>query len=83
MDSTRWERYRPRAGDIIKRGGFSCGYLATEGLEFETTDRYGTEALEAGGQAQWLAQRDQNPRQWINRLKMAHVELEAMSPYLE
>lgn len=67
---------------VQRIGGFSCGYMATEGLEFETADRYGDEAAEAGGQAQWLAQLDADPRRWARRLDLARVEVEGMLPYV-
>jgi len=63
-------------------GGFSLGYIATEGLEFETADRYGDEIAAIGGIASWLAQLDADPRQWIQRLDMARVEVEALLPYV-
>ena len=62
-------------------GGFSLGYIATEGMEFETADRYSKEVTQAGGLAQWLARLDTDPRNWAHRLDMARVEIEAMTPY--
>ncbi len=62
-------------------GGFSMGYIETEGLEFETADRYGDEIAKAGGLAAWIAQLDADPQQWAQRLDLARVEVEAMRPY--
>ncbi len=67
---------------LEREGGFSLGYIATEGMEFETPDRYSHEVAQAGGLAQWLARLDADPRHWAHRLDMARVEVEAMSPYV-
>lgn len=66
---------------LERAGGFSLGYIATEGMEFETADRYSEEVAQAGGLAQWIARLDADPRNWAHRLEMARVEIEAMSPY--
>jgi len=69
---------------FLKRaGGFSLGYIPAEGLEFETADRYGDDIARVGGQAQWLAQLDADPRQWAHRLDLARLETEGMVPYVE
>ena len=67
---------------LERAGGFSLGYIATEGMEFETADRYGDQIAQAGGQSRWLAQLDADPRNWAHRLDMARVEVEAMSPHV-
>jgi len=64
-------------------GGFSFGYIATDGMEFETADRYQDQVQEAGGLSQWMAQLDADPAKWARRLDMARVEIEGMLPYLE
>ena len=64
------------------RDGFAQGYLETNGLEFETADRFEDKVTAAGGLAQWLAQLDADPRRWVQRLEMARVEVEAMLPYM-
>jgi len=66
---------------LERAGSFSLGYIATEGMEFETPDRYGEEIAQAGGLAPWLARLDADPRNWAHRLDMARVEVEAMTPY--
>ena len=66
---------------LERAGGFSLGYMATEGMEFETADRYGDEIAQAGGLAPWVARLDADPRNWAHRLDMARVEIEAMTPY--
>jgi hypothetical protein len=62
-------------------GGFSLGYLQTEGLEFETPDRYGREVALAGGREAWLEQFDADPQRWLERLELARGHLQAMMPY--
>jgi hypothetical protein len=68
---------------LQRRGGFSIGYCATEGLEFETADRYGDQVAAAGGLEAWMAQLDADPQRWIERLDVARVEVAAAVPYLE
>jgi hypothetical protein len=62
-------------------GGFSFGYVATEGLEFETPDRYGEEIEAAGGRSAWLEQFDSDLHQWVHRLDMACNHVAAMIPF--
>ncbi len=66
---------------IQRTGRFSTDYIETEGLEFETADRYSDEIAKAGGRAAWIAQIDADPSQWAQRLDLARVEVEAMQPY--
>lgn len=67
---------------LQRAGGFSLGYAATEGLEFETADRFADQVAAAGGLEQWVAQIDADPRQWANRLDLARIEVEAAIPYV-
>ena len=67
---------------LQRRGDFSFGYLETEGLEFETPDRYPAEVAQAGGAAQWSEQLDDDPQHWAHRLELARIEVEAMIPFL-
>jgi hypothetical protein len=64
-------------------GGFTLGYMETEGMEFETPDRYQDQVQAAGGLSQWIAQLDADPAKWAHRLDMARVEVEGMLPYME
>jgi hypothetical protein len=66
---------------IGRAGGFTLGYLAAEGLEFETADRYADEIAAAGGLARWIARLDADPREWAQRLELARLEVEAALPY--
>lgn len=66
---------------LLHTGGFSLGHLETEGLEFETADRYSREILDAGGYDAWLEQLDSDPRRWLHRLEVARVEIEGMLPF--
>jgi len=65
-----------------QRGGFTFGYVETEGLEFETPDRFPGEVAQAGGVAAWSEQLDDDPQHWTNRLELARVEVEAMIPFV-
>ena len=66
---------------LLHAGGFTLGYVATEGLEFETGDRYPDQIAAAGGYDRWLAQLDADPRRWAHRLDAARIEVEAMVPF--
>jgi hypothetical protein len=68
---------------IQRAGGLSLGYIATEGLEFETADRYADEVASAGGLERWIAQLDADPRRWIERLELARIEVTSALPYLD
>jgi hypothetical protein len=65
-----------------RAGGFAIDYIETEGLEFETADRYADEVAQAGGLAQWIARLDADPRRWVERLEVARVEIAAALPYM-
>ena len=62
-------------------GGFSLGYIATEGLEFETPARYKEEIIAAGGYEVWLERRDADPNRWLHRLDFVRTHLKAMMPF--
>jgi hypothetical protein len=66
---------------LQQRGDFSLGYLETEGLEFETPDRFLAEVARAGGVAQWSEQLDDDPQHWAMRLELARIEVAAMLPF--
>lgn len=66
---------------LQQRGEFTFGYLETEGLEFETPDRFAAEVARAGGVAQWSEQLDDDPQHWAHRLELARIEVAAMLPY--
>jgi hypothetical protein len=61
--------------------GFSLGYTATEGLEFETPVRHGEEIEAMGGYSEWLKQRDSDLDQWVRRLDIARTHVEAMKSF--
>jgi hypothetical protein len=67
---------------LQRAGGFALGYVATEGLEFETADRFADEVAEDGGVESWIARIDADPRQWALRLELARIEVEAAAPYV-
>lgn len=51
--------------------GFRCEQLLTEGLEFETGDRYPEEVARAGGLAGWNATLDRDADRWTFRMRIA------------
>jgi hypothetical protein len=59
---------------LCRGAGMTLGYLETEGMEFETLDRYGDELAALGGAQAWLERFDADPRQWVVRLELAHAE---------
>lgn len=59
------------------------GYLATEGMEFETLDRYESELESLGGARAWIDRFDADPRQWLSRLDLARAEAAAAIAYSE
>ena len=65
----------------IECAGQTLGYIVTEGLEFETADRYADQITAAGGLGQWIDALDTNPQRWIERLEIARIEVASMLPY--
>ena len=63
-------------------GCFSLAYLPTEGLEFETPDRFPQEVQAAGGLEGWLRDFDSDPQRWLDRLELAGGHLRAMMPFI-
>lgn len=58
-------------------GGFSRAERETEGLEFETGDRFPEQIRRAGGHAAWLAELDRDAERWVERTRIASVIVEA------
>jgi hypothetical protein len=50
---------------------FRCEQVLTEGLEFETGDRFPGEVARAGGLAAWNAARDREAERWAFRVRLA------------
>lgn len=59
----------------------TLGYLETEGLEFETLDRYGDEIAVLGGAEAWMNRMDADPQNWVLRLELARLEVAAIAAY--
>jgi hypothetical protein len=57
----------------------SIGYVATEGLEWETPDRYVDEIAAASGLDSWVANYDADPQHWEFRLQLALHEVAAIN----
>lgn len=68
---------------VERAGGLTLGYIVTEGLEFETADRYADQICAAGGLERWIAQLDADPRRWIERLEIARLEVASALPYMD
>ncbi len=66
---------------IKARGQLSLGYCETEGLEFETGDRFVDEIARMGGIANWIARLDQDAQQWLVRLDLARAEMVSAMAY--
>lgn len=66
---------------LCRGAGLSLGYSETEGMEFETLDRYGDELEALGGAEAWLARFDADPRQWLGRLALAQAEAASAIAY--
>ena len=64
---------------LLRQGGFNLTYRATEGLEFETADRYADQVATCGGLNAWIDRIDRDPRQWALRLELARVEVQAIA----
>jgi hypothetical protein len=62
-------------------GAFSLDYAATEGLEFETPDRFEDQVTVLGGVEAWVARLDSDVREWALRLEIAQAEVAALLPY--
>ncbi|HEY8601968.1 MAG TPA: hypothetical protein VIL85_26315 [Thermomicrobiales bacterium] len=57
---------------LLRRAGeFRCEQILTEGLEFESGDRFPEEIARAGGLAAWNAANDRDTARWIFRTRLA------------
>lgn len=57
---------------LLRRLGLRVTYLETNGLSFETADRYADLIDRCGGYGAWLAQHVNTPAGWAHRLGIAH-----------
>lgn len=64
---------------LARQPELTIGYAATEGLEWETPDRYADEIEHAGGLDAWLAAYDADPDHWAFRARLAAYEIEAIA----
>lgn len=67
-----WPLYLARLPDLI------IGYAATEGLEWETPDRYADEIAMMGGLDAWSADFDSKTEHWAQRMRIGLHEVEAI-----
>ena len=63
---------------VMRQPELTLGYHETEGLEFETLDRF---ALPDEARKGWLAQIDTDPQQWAVRLDLARIEVESIAAH--
>lgn len=68
---------------IQQAGGFTLAEIKAEGLEYETAEKFAERSAQAGGEAAWKAQIDNDLRHWIHRLNLARIEAESMLPFSE
>ena len=66
---------------LLGRNSFHVDHRACEGLEFETSDRFGPEIEAAGSYGAWEAQMSADPARWAFRLKVALLIAEAAVRY--
>jgi hypothetical protein len=60
---------------LCRAAGLRLGYRETEGMEFETLDRFTDDLAALGGAQGWIAAFDADPRQWLARLDLARAEI--------
>ncbi|MBO9343909.1 MAG: hypothetical protein J7454_18315, partial [Roseiflexus sp.] len=66
---------------LQRTGRYAIGAIETEGLEYETADRFPDAVAAAGGIDAWKARIDADPREWALRLEIARLEVEATIAY--
>lgn len=67
-----WPLYLARIPNLV------IGYTATEGLEWETPDRYADEIAMMGGLDAWIADFDGKTEHWAQRMRIGLHEVEAI-----
>ncbi len=63
---------------LAQQAGLTLTYCATEGLEFETLDRYADEVTALGSARAWLDRFDADPRNWLMRIDLARTAIAAL-----
>lgn len=56
---------------LLKRAGFMIDYVQVDGLDYESADRYQSQAADAEQQRLHVAEVDANPQQWARRVEIA------------
>ncbi|MEF3273543.1 MAG: hypothetical protein K6356_03955 [Chloroflexus sp.] len=64
---------------LAQQAGLRLTYRATEGLEFETLDRYADEVAALGGAQAWLDRFDADLRNWLMRMDLARAVIAALN----
>jgi SAM-dependent methyltransferase len=57
---------------LLKRAGFTIETVEVNGLDYESADRFQTEAADAEKQRRAAGVVDENPKQWARRVEIAH-----------
>jgi len=58
-----------------------CAYLPTEGLEYETADRFAPEIAAAGGYDAWIAAGERDPHRWKFRTRYINEVADTLAAY--
>jgi len=58
-----------------------CAYLPTEGLEYETADRFAPEIVAAGGYDAWVAAGERDPHRWKFRTRYINEVADTLASY--
>lgn len=67
---------------VAQQLGIPLHYIATDGLEFETLDRYADVLEQQGGAAAWRAHFDSDVAQWAQRLETTTLEVAAIQRWM-
>ncbi len=65
---------------VLAQGGLTVAYVETDGMEYETADRYPEEVAADGGIEAWTEQQSLSPANWVLRLAYAHAIASAAMP---
>lgn len=64
---------------LAQQAGLTMAYRATEGLEFETLDRFTDEVAALGSAEAWIERFDADLRNWLMRVDLARTVIAALA----
>ncbi len=67
---------------VAQQLGIPLHYIATDGLEFETLDRYADGLVQSGGAVAWRAHFERDVAQWVQRLRTTTLEVAAIQRWM-